>query len=193
MRDIIVIGVPVGGGALLTQLICQFPADLEASVFVALHTTPENPMLLADVLNAPGRLRAAQAIHGEAIERRRIYVAAEGKHLLLKDGTVELSDNGAEYKYRPSIDGLFSSAANAFSHHVIGVLLLHTDEDGLLGLYAVRKAGGRTITQRTAQMPDAPRHPQTAELLADYHLELAEIGPRVLACFGENGNGAAAS
>lgn len=191
MRDIIVIGAPVGGGSLLTRLANEFPPDLDASVFVALHVEPQNPILLADVLNAPGRIRAAEAISGERIERRRIYVAGEGKYLILRDGTTHLSREGKGNGHRRSIDALFTSAAKGFGKRVVGVLLLHAREDGAGGLYAVRKAGGRTITQRSEQMPDAPRHHENAELLSDFHVEIEEIAPRVLACFRENGNGAA--
>jgi two-component system chemotaxis response regulator CheB len=194
MRDIIVIGAPVGGAAALLQLAGRFPPDLEASVFVVLHATPENPILLADVLNAPGRMRAADVIDGEAIERRRIYVAADGKHLLMRDGRAYLSANGTEHPHRPSIDVLFTSAAEAYNARVIGVLLLHAREDGSRGLHAIRKAGGRTIAHRNEQMPEKPRHPETSEELAHDHLEIDEIAPRLVAYVnGVNGNDFASS
>jgi two-component system, chemotaxis family, protein-glutamate methylesterase/glutaminase len=188
IRDIVVIGAPVGGGAALAHLASAFPPNLEASLFVVLHATPQNPILLADILNAPGRMRAAGAIHGEPIERRRIYVAAEGRHLRMRDGKVNLSPNGAENPHRSSIDILFASAAETFNRRVIGVLLLHAREDGAPGLQAIRAAGGRTITQRNKQMPEAPKHPETGETLAHHHLALAEIAPCVIEYVG-CGNG----
>lgn len=190
MRDIIVIGAPVGGAAALMRLTAQLPASLDASVFIVLHSDPDRPILLADVLNAPGRMRAADAVDGERVERRRIYVAADGHHLRLRDGQVHLSVNGSEAPHRPSIDVLFTSAAEAFNVRVIAVLLLHAREEGVRGLEAIRKAGGRAITQRNDQMPERLRHPETSEELAHDHLELEEIAPRLLAyCEGKNGNG----
>ncbi|MFN2475007.1 MAG: chemotaxis protein CheB [Chthoniobacterales bacterium] len=180
MRDIIVIGAPVGSGAAIAHLIGKLPADLDVSVFVVLHTTPENPILLADVLNAPGRMRAAEALHGEAINRRRIYVAADGHHLLIRNGEVNLSANGQKTKHRPSIDVLFSSAAEAYNARVIGVLLLHCEGDGSAGLHAIRRAGGRTITHRNERMTEQPKHGETGDLLSDEHLDLEQIPPRVL-------------
>lgn len=180
MRDIIVIGSPVGGGAFIAQLIGKLPADLEASVFVVLHTTPDNPILLADVLNAPGRMRAADALHGEPITRRRIYVAADGHHLLIRNGQVHLTENGQKTNHRPSIDALFSSAAEVYNVRVIAVLLLHCDEDGSAGLHAIRSAGGRTITHRNERMTAQPKHPETDDVLSDEHLDLEQIAPRVL-------------
>jgi len=180
-RDIVAIGAPNGGGAALAYLVAHFPPDLEASVFVVLHATPESPILLADILNAPGRMRAAPAMNGEAIEHRRIYVAADGRHLLIRDGKVHLSDNETEYPHRPSIDLLFTSAAAAFSGRVLGILLLHAREDGVAGLQAIRAAGGRTITHRNEAMPNELKNPETRQALADHHIKLDEIAPRVLA------------
>jgi two-component system, chemotaxis family, protein-glutamate methylesterase/glutaminase len=190
IRDIVVIGAPVGGGAALADLASAFPPDLEASVFVVLHATPQSPILLADILNAPGRMRAAGAIHGEPIERRRIYVAADGRHLRMRDGKVHLSANSAKHPHRPSIDILFASAAETFNQRVIGILLLHAREDGAPGLQAIRAAGGRTITQRNEQMPEAPKQRETGEMLAHQHLALAEIAPCVIEYVGgATGNG----
>ena len=180
MRDIIVIGAPVGGAAAIAQLVRELPADLDASLFVVLHTTPDNPILLADVLNAPGRMRAAEALHGESIARRRIYVAADGKHLLLRDGAVELSANGQTPNYRPSIDLLFSTAAEVYSRRVVGVLLLHAREDGAAGLHAIRRAGGRTLTHRNELMREEPKHLGTGHSLADDHLEIEQIAQRLV-------------
>ena len=181
IRDIIVIGAPVGGGAALAVLIGCFPPDLGASLFVVLQATVDSPILLADVLNAPGRMRATEAIHGERIERRRIYVAADEKHLMIREGKVHLSSNGVEHPHRPSIDLLFMSAAETYKARVVGVLLVNANRDGLLGLHAIREAGGRTVTHRNEQMPEGPTHRETGELLSHHHVDLAAIAPCVLA------------
>ena len=90
MRDIIVIGSPKGGSAALAQVVSGFPPNLDASVFVALHVEPETPILLADVLNAPGRMRATEAMHDEPIQQPRIYVAAQDKHLMIRQRRIFL-------------------------------------------------------------------------------------------------------
>jgi two-component system chemotaxis response regulator CheB len=180
-HDIVVIGAPIGGGAALAYLVAHFPPDLEASVFVVLHATPESPILLAYILRAPGRMRAAPALNGEPIAPRRIYVAADGRHLLISEGKVRLSGEELDRPHRPSIDLLFASAAAVFRERVVGVLLLHGREDGADGLRCICKAGGCTITQRNEAMPDEPRHPESGEVLTHHHIKLDEIAPRVLA------------
>lgn len=179
-RDIVVIGAPVGGAAALAEVISDLPGDLEASVFVVLHATAENPILLPDILNAPRRMRAAEAQEDEVIEHRRIYIAGAGRHLMFRDGRIFLSPNGVEHPYRPSIDRLFISAADSFRERVVGVVLLHAREEGTHGLHAIRRAGGRTVTHRNREAPEELRHPETGEPLADEHLELEEIAGRIL-------------
>ncbi|HEY4257923.1 MAG TPA: chemotaxis protein CheB [Candidatus Udaeobacter sp.] len=110
MRDIILIGAPVGGGSALIRLAGSLPGDLRASVFIVLHAKADHPILLADVLNAPGRLRATQAIDGEPIEPGRIYVACDGKHLVLDAKKIHRTSEAEENNCRPSIDVLFRTA-----------------------------------------------------------------------------------
>ncbi len=179
-RDIVVIGAPVGGAAALAEVISDLPGDLEASIFVVLHATPENPILLPDILNAPGRMRAAEAQNEEAVERRRIYIAGTGRHLMFRDGRICLSRNGVEHPYRPSIDRLFTSAAESFRERVVGVILLHAREDGARGLHAIRQAGGRTVTHRHPEALEELTSPETGQPLADEHLGLKEIARCIL-------------
>ncbi|MGI9115067.1 MAG: hypothetical protein DLM52_00715 [Chthoniobacterales bacterium] len=179
-RDIVVIGAPIGGAAALAQLVRGLPRDFDAAVFVVLHTAPDTPILLADVLNAPGGIRAAAAIHGEPVRRGRVYVAIENKHLLLRAEAVNLSDGNGRVQ-RPSIDALFESAAESYNGRVVGVILLHAREEGRDGLRAIRRAGGRTVTHRNESMSEAPRDAETGEPLSDRHVELEQIVGQLLA------------
>jgi two-component system, chemotaxis family, protein-glutamate methylesterase/glutaminase len=188
MRDIILVGAPVGGASALTRLVGLFPADLQASVFIVLHSKPDNPILLADVLNAPGRMRAAEAFEGESIQPGRIYIACDDKHLVLNSDRIHLTSDPEDNNCRPSIDVLFRTGAAAHKQRVVGVILVHAQEDGLLGLHAVRTNGGRTLTHRNEQMLNKPRHPKTGEELAHEHLQLDEIAHRLIA-YVKNRNG----
>lgn len=188
VRDIIVIGAPIGGASALIELANSFPANLPAAVLVVLHARPDRPILLADALSSPGHMRASEAIDGEPLERNRIYVAADGQHLTLDEDTIHVTENAGQSACCPSIDVLFHSAAEHHKERVVGIVLLHVSEEGSLGLHAIRESGGRTITQRNAQMDQAPLHPQSREPLAHHHLQLNEIGSRIVAYVnGENG------
>ncbi|HZE12573.1 MAG TPA: chemotaxis protein CheB [Chthoniobacterales bacterium] len=189
VRDIIVIGAPVGGAAALIEVANALPADLPASVLVVMHSETEKPILLADALSAPRRMRASEAIDGEPLEPSRIYVAADGKHMRVERDRVRVKREPPENECCPSIDVLFRSAAETHQHRVVGVALLHIDREGSSGLDAVRQHGGRTITHRNELMTEAPRHHDTGESLGDHHLELAQIAPRIVDyVYGKNGS-----
>ena len=79
-KDIIVIGASAGGIEALRVLAAALPADLPASLFVVMHTAPESPGLLAEILNHFGTLRATTATDGERIRPGTIYVAPPDRH-----------------------------------------------------------------------------------------------------------------
>lgn len=188
IRDIVVIGAPVGGAGALICVVSSLPPDLAATVLVVLHARRDKPILLADALSAPGRLRVTEAIDGEPLARRRIYVAADSKHLRIRDGFLRVEADAGESVCCPSVDELFHSAAQEHRERVVAVALVHMNDEGLRGLESVRKNGGRTITHRSAQMRDPPRDWQTGELLSHHHLEIEQVGPRIVAyVHGENG------
>jgi two-component system chemotaxis response regulator CheB len=82
---------------------------------------------------------------------------------------------------RPSIDVMFTSAADTYQAGAIGVVLTGANEDGSRGLRHIVKRGGRALVQdpKTAEIPVMPlaaiREVPTAEVLA-----LEKIAPRLL-------------
>jgi two-component system chemotaxis response regulator CheB len=47
-KDIVVIGASAGGIEALRVLVGRLPADLPASLFLVVHTSPQAPSMLAD-------------------------------------------------------------------------------------------------------------------------------------------------
>lgn len=159
-RDIVVLGGSAGAIKPLSTLVSQLPADLDASIFVAVHMPPVNHSLLATILSRRGALPAAVATDGEPIICGRVYVAPPNLHLLVEPGRVRLSGSPKENGNRPAIDPLFRSAARAYHARVIGVILSGTLDDGSMGLRAIRRQGGTAIVQDPdeALFPQMPRH-----------------------------------
>lgn len=177
-RDIIVIGASTGGVEALTNLARDLPADLPASVFVVMHTSPESTSALPAILDRSGPLRAAHAKNGETIEPGHIYIAPPDRHLLIEDGRTSLGRGPKENRHRPAVDPLFRSAALAYGPRVAGVILTGALDDGTSGLMSVKQRGGLAIVQDPddALFPGMPEN-ALEYVDVDHRLPLSDITP----------------
>lgn len=177
-RDIIVIGASAGGVTTLRRLLSEIPPSIGAAIFVVLHTAEEGPGMLADVLARNASMPAAFARDKLKIENGHIYVAPPGFHLMLRKGLIRVTRGPRENRHRPAIDALFRSAAKAFGHRVIGVILTGFLNDGTAGLLAIQEAGGITVVQdpHDAEFSSMPAN-ALEHVKVNYCLPLAEIPP----------------
>jgi len=177
-QDIVVIGASAGGIEALRVLVGALPADLPASIFAVLHTSPQAPGMLAEILDHAGRLSARSAKDRERIRPGTIYVAPPDRHLLIEPNLVRVTRGPKENRFRPAIDPLFRSAAQTYGPRVIGVILTGYLDDGAAGLWTVKQLGGTTIVQdpSDALIPFMPQN-ALAHVKVDYCLPLAEIAP----------------
>jgi two-component system chemotaxis response regulator CheB len=177
-KDIIVIGASAGGIEALKVIASGLPKEFPASVFVVLHTAPESPGILADILDRAGVLPAIKPVDRERIQPGRIYVAPPNQHLIVEPNLVRLTRGPKENRFRPAVDPLFRSAAQVYGPRVIGVILTGNLDDGTAGLWAVKQLGGVSVVQ-DPQEAEAPSMPRSAMRHArvDYCLPLSEIAP----------------
>jgi two-component system chemotaxis response regulator CheB len=63
-RELIVIGTSAGGVEALTVIVRGLPLDLAAAVLIVLHTSPQGPSMLPEVLSAAGRSMPTSALLG---------------------------------------------------------------------------------------------------------------------------------
>jgi len=177
-RDIIVIGGSAGAIEALLEVARNLPADLPAAVFVVVHVPPGAVSRLPEILSRAGPILAAHATHHEPIMPGRIYVAPPDRHLLIRDGVVELNRGPRENHARPAIDPLFRSAARVFGPRTIGVILSGALYDGATGLLAVKGRGGTAVVQDPHEAITSSM-PRTALSLveADHVMPAKQIGP----------------
>ncbi len=177
----IVIGGSAGGVAALQSLLQGIPPSIPATIFVVLHRAHEivkDDDLLPQVLTQRSRLPAHTATDGQAIERGHVYVAPRDAHMVVERGfiRVEKSPRESRASARPSVDVLFRSAALAYGRRVIGIMLTGMLDDGMAGLWQIRKCGGITMVQDPAEAP-FPSMPESAlrEVPIDFCLSLEMI------------------
>jgi two-component system chemotaxis response regulator CheB len=144
---VIAVGASAGGVEALIHLVAGLPADLPCPVLVTLHMPARAPSVLAQILDRHGSLPAKQAVDGAPLEPGTIRVAVPGRHLLVHEGRIVLSEGPTENGHRPAVNALFRSVALACGQHAVGVLLSGMLDDGALGLAAIRSRGGTTIAQ----------------------------------------------
>lgn len=180
-RDIIVIGTSAGGVEALRTLFGEMPKDFPGSVFIVMHTAPDSPGVLAQILDRSGPLPVANASNRERIRPGHVYVAPPDNHLLLEPGMMRLTHGPRENRFRPAVDPLFRSAAQTYGPRVVGVVLTGGLDDGASGLWAVKRLGGMAVVQDPdeAFMPSMPLS-ALGLVEVDYTLPLTEI-PAVLA------------
>src|SRR5215217_2088202 len=177
-KDIIVVGASAGGIEALRVLAGGLPADLPASLFIVLHTSPESPAMLADILDRSGSLPALSPKDGDRIRPGTIYVAPPDRHLLIEPNLVRVTRGPKENRFRPAVDPLFRSAAQTYGPRVVGVILTGYLDDGTAGLWAVKQLGGTAVVQDPADalVPSMPLNAVT-HVKVDYCLPLDEIAP----------------
>jgi two-component system, chemotaxis family, protein-glutamate methylesterase/glutaminase len=189
--NIIVVGGSAGALSILEKIVKDFPENFPASIFVALHVSPDAPSHLGDIVNRAGSLFAAFAKDEERIVASRIYIAPPDRHLLLYDGTVHLTRDPRENRSRPAIDPLFRSAARWYGPRVIAVLLSGLYDDGVQGLQVVSQHGGTVIVLKPEDTP-FPQMPENAIKYdhPDYILSWSEIFPKIQELIADSQHGA---
>jgi len=179
-RNIVVIGGSAGGLEALISVAGSLPADLDASLFVVVHTSTSGEGTLAQILDRAGTLRAQTVERKEAIRKGRIYVARGDRHLLIERGHVNATSEPKENGFRPAVDPLFRTAAAAYGPRVIGVVLSGGLDDGTRGLLEIKRAGGLAIVQDPdeALIPSMPRS-AVDSVEVDHVVPTAELGTLV--------------
>lgn len=157
MNAIVVVAASEGGLAPLRHIIAMLPAHCTGSLFVVMHIG-WHPSQLPSLLEAAGTLPATFADDGMLVETGQIYVAPPDRHMLLQPGVIRLSEASKGPLTWSAADPLFISAAQAYGHQVIGVVLSGAGVDGAVGLRTIKEHGGTALVQEPddAAVPAMP-------------------------------------
>jgi two-component system chemotaxis response regulator CheB len=145
--DLVVIGASLGGPRALAALLRGLPPGFPAPIAIVQHIADGFTEGLASWLAGEARMDVHEGQDGESLVPGRVLLAPTGRHLLVGDGFVRLSDAPAVDTFRPSVTPLFLSAARAYGPRVCGVILTGMGRDGAEGLRSIREGGGATLAQ----------------------------------------------
>ncbi len=155
-RDIIVIGAALGGLTALCKVVAGLPRGLEAAILIALDIASQPAPSVLQILGNYSQLPVGYANHGASVLGSRIVLAPLGHHMrIAQPGTIALEACGPLSDARPSVDGLFETAAAVYGKRVIGVVLTGGSRDGTSGSTAIEAAGGICVVQDPDEAVDA--------------------------------------
>jgi two-component system, chemotaxis family, protein-glutamate methylesterase/glutaminase len=157
--QLILIGTSWGGLGALRTVVAGLPADFPIPVAVVQHRHRDSDALLARILQSHTGLWVSEIEDKQPIEAGRVFIAPANYHLLVERGFFSLSLDAPVRHSRPSIDLAMISAADAYTHHGVGLVLTDANDDGAAGLRRMADRGALAVVQdpATAEIPVMPQ------------------------------------
>ncbi|MFZ5996138.1 MAG: protein-glutamate methylesterase/protein-glutamine glutaminase [Nitrospirota bacterium] len=183
---VVSIGTSTGGPKALQEIIPKLPKNFPVPIVIAQHMPPNFTGPFAERLNQLSQIDVKEAVEGEMLRPGLALVAPGRGHMRVTrvkgiETVVSISENKEDFIYRPSVDALMSSVAEFFPGRALGVILTGMGNDGLKGLTALKKSGGRIFAQNeeTCVVYGMPKAVVDAGL-ADKVLYLEEIAGEIV-------------
>ena len=154
-RNLVIIGCSTGGPKVLQDILPQIPTSIRAAILIIQHMPQFFTKPFSERLDQLCPLNVSEAVDGDTLEEGGVVVAPGGRHLRIEQSTtghvcVRISDDPSYLPYRPSVDVAMESAAPLYGAHLLGVVLTGMGNDGMMGTYAIKANGGRTLVQDEA-------------------------------------------
>lgn len=176
---LVVIGTSWGGLKAMSTLLDGLPQGFRVPMVLAQHRHPDSDDgRLVSLLRDHTHLEVCEAENGQPIEDGHIYVSPASYHTLVEPSrSLSLSVDAPLNFNRPSIDQLFESAADAFAHRLVAVVLTGANDDGANGVRHVKRRGGVTVAQLPSEAARTEMPQAAVDAGADRVLPLARIAP----------------
>lgn len=188
---VLVVGASTGGPRAIAALLAALPSHFPGGVLVAQHMPPGFTATLAQRLDRRSPLTVREARDGDTIEPGVALLGVGGRQFWIERDedrlTARVTHADENLVHRPSVDLLFTTAADALGSAVVAVVLTGMGQDGAAGLAAVREAGGSTLveSEESAVIYGMPR---AAREWADQTLPLDQLPAAILDLFEVGGD-----
>jgi two-component system chemotaxis response regulator CheB len=184
--SIVAVGTSWGGLSAMTKLLGSLPEDFPIPIVVVQHRSKDSDRLLVQLLQDATGLKVCEIEDKDVLAAGTVHIAPADYHVLVESGYLSLTLEEPVRFSRPSIDVMFTSAADAYGPATIGVILTGANDDGAMGLADIVKRGGTALVQdpKTAEIRIMPESALKATPTAEV-LSLDNLAPRLIELSGE--------
>lgn len=148
---ITVIGSGTGGYTNLLRIIPKLPGDIDGAIIAIIYEESDHVDEFTEYLNAVSNIKVERIKDGVSIEGGVCYIVPSTDKVYMKQHT-------AQYTMRTSptganvtpIDLLMKSITSVFKEKVAGLILSGVEQDGELGINAIKENNGLSIVLNSA-------------------------------------------
>jgi two-component system chemotaxis response regulator CheB len=186
---VLLIGASTGGPQALTRLVAQLDAVTDtAPILITQHMPATFTMILAEHLARASARPVREAVDGEPVLAKTIYIAPGGRHMQVarrNGAAVVVLDDGPPVNFcKPAVDPLFASAAQVWGSWNLALILTGMGSDGTNGAAQIVAGGGSVIAQDEATsviwgMPGSAVEAGVCSAV----LPLEQIAPKIVRLF----------
>lgn len=149
--DAVVIGSSTGGPPVLETILKALPAGFPMPIVIAQHMPALFTKSLAERLARECAIKVVHAEKSIPLGPGAAYVCAGGMHgrvrSLMGRLTLEIGPEPKAAPYKPSVNELFASAAEATGARTLAIICTGMGEDGLAGARPLKAKGATILAQ----------------------------------------------
>jgi len=170
----------LGGSAGSLSKFCDIVNSLpksNISVFVIMHQKADQPSKLSNILQSCTEYyKVCEATSDQKVEPATIYTVQPGKHLLVVNGFIFLTDHKKRNFSRPSISTTFESLSDEYKNGLLAILVCGYGEDGSDALECLQNNHSSIIVEEPKECKATPMLTNAIKTnYVDYVLSLKDI------------------
>ena len=149
---VICMGASTGGPKAIESVLQALPANFNVPLVIVQHIPSEFSSSFVKRLSRNSSLEIVEAQDGKAFRKGVVYIVPGDSNLDIVSGKIKLK------KSENAIDDTMKSLVKLYGSKTLGVILTGMGKDGVAGMKAIHKDGGKTIVQdeSTCVVPTLP-------------------------------------
>ena len=153
------IGASAGGLEALQEFLGALGSETGMAYVVVQHLAPSHDSMLTEILSRSTSMPVHEAEQAMKVRPDNVYVIPPARDMTIADGGLRLTVRAKDGHRSLPVDHFFRALAEECASKAIGIVFSGTASDGVLGLKAIKSAGGITFAQdeKSAKYPEMPR------------------------------------